>query len=365
MKIGILTFHWAHNYGAVLQAYALYTYLERQGHDVEIINYVPNWCQEAKSYTFPRTPGLLIDNIDRYWKSRVFRAFQKKHLRISKHRYHYGETISGYDVVIVGSDQVFNPDIIAQDGKLDDTYLLANVAPGTRKIAYAASFGNSSLRPQYASQFRKLLSDFDDIGIREESGCGIVETLGLSATTVPDPTILLGDFSSLLPSEHHSIYYVLGYLFQQKQSSLDMLCFIASSIGAQIMTRVNLRQRIRGLRGVHHLSPPKWIQSISDSQFVVTDSFHATVFAILAHRSFILLAIDAWGDDWSERGRSLLNRLGILERFLLNPSCETAKRVLDIPICWDEIESRIEKWRKEGAHFINQCLDFPFACNKL
>ena len=357
MKIGILTFHWAHNYGAVLQAYAIYTYLARQGHDVEIINYIPAWCQEAQTYPFPRTPGILISNIDRYWRSRVFRSFQKKHLRISDHRYHYGETISGYDAVIVGSDQVFNPDIIAPHGQLDDTYLLASVAKGTRKIAYAASFGNSTLHPQFVPRFRELLSEFSAISVREESGCAIIKEMGLSGIAVPDPTILLGDFAALASKKHTNTKYVWGYLFQHKQTSRDVLYMVATTIGAKVLSRVNLRQRLRGHKGLHHLSPSKWIQSISQSQYVVSDSYHATVFAILTQRAFISLVIDAWGNDWHERIRSLLYRLGIPERLLYEPSREKADRVINTSICWDEIESRILNWREDGTRFIKQSLE--------
>lgn len=352
MKIGILTFHWAHNYGAVLQAYALYTYLARQGHDVEIINYIPAWCGEAQAYPFPRTPGILISNIDRYWRSRVFRSFQRKYLRISDHRYHYGETISGYDAVIVGSDQVFNPDIIAPHGQLDDTYLLASVAKGTRKIAYAASFGNSTLHPQFVPRFRELLSEFSAISVREESGCAIIKEMGLSGIAVPDPAILLHDFSCLSVPWRTTDAYILNYQFAPSQSFTEIIHTFATATGCRVTTFTNLKQYLRGQNGFLCLSPPQWIQSIINSCCVTTDSFHATVFCILTHTSFVSLPMDAWGNDLSERAKYLLGMLGLSDRLLFNPTYDNIKNLFDNPIGWDTVESKLDEMRREGVKFI-------------
>lgn len=356
MKIGILTFHWAYNYGAVLQAYALLAHLTKQGFEAEIIDYHPDWSQDIQPYSRPRTPGILLDNMERFLRRRLYRQFRREHLPVSSRRYRRGDVISGYDIIIVGSDQVFNPDIIVYKGELDDTYLLANVAPGTRKMAYAASFGNSTLAPTYAARYRELLSDFECISIREESGANIVRNLGLSATTAPDPTLLLGDFSALATWPRHEDDYLLSILFQNNAAADQVIHSACRLSGYAERTFVNIKQMVRGKRGLHHLPPGEWMRCISQSQFVVTDSFHATVFSILTHRPFIALALDAWGGDWSERIKALLRRLGLEQRLLLQPNHDQVEALFRTPISWDAVETHIAHWRKEGADFLESCL---------
>ena len=355
MKTGILTFHWAHNYGAVLQAYALQTFLQRQGHQVEIIDYRPDWAQDNKKRPIPTSPGALLSNLNHAQRRSRFRRFCREHLNLSARSYRYGETICGYDAVIVGSDQVFNPDIIASGGRLDDTYLLANIAEGTHKIAYAASFGNSSLPASYAEVFRDRLKDFDAIGIREESGVQIVRDLGMDACSVPDPTILLGDFSALASARRTETQdYILSFIFQQTESTLAVRRAVSQSVGAEIRNFVNLNQRVRGVRGILNPTPQEWIRLIRDARYVVTDSFHSTVFCILNHRPFISLSLNGWGADWCERIKALLSGAGLSHRLLAQPTEENVKTLCEETVDWPSVDEKLSAWRKNGELFLNR-----------
>lgn len=357
MKIGILTFHWAHNYGAVLQAYALQTYLQHQGYDVEIIDYRPDWAGDLKPPSLSWRPGSLLSRLDYLHKKARFQSFCRKFLKISNRQYTYGDTISGYDVVITGSDQVFNPDIIASGGKLDDTYLLCSVEKGTKKVAYAASFGNSTLDSSYADEFRAALSDFSAISIREESGVEIVQQLGVQAVAVPDPTILLGDFQSLTnPDKEQKENYVLSFIFQNTSAACKTRSEIVRMTGMTFRSFINLNQRFRGRRGLLHPSPENWLRAIQSSGFVLTDSFHSTVFSILYYRPFISLCLDAWGGDWSERIKSLLINVGLQNRLLHYPSDEKISNLCSNSIDWCSVNESLAAWRKKGFNFIKAAL---------
>lgn len=354
MRVGIITFHWALNYGAVLQAYALQTCLQRLGHEVEIIDYRPSWAYDNQSRPFPRRISEAINIIDFHLRRYTFRKFVNKKLKVSKQRYYYGDSISGYDVVISGSDQVFNPDIIAHNGSIDDTYLLATVTPGTKKISYAASFGNSSLASEYRETYSRLLSQFDAIGIRENSGVEIVQSLGLNAELVPDPTLLLGDFSVLQSDTHpKGKHYIFSYIFQSCSQSKMVQQTISDLLKSPICSIQTLLFLIKGNKGLYNLSPSRWISAIEMSDYVITDSFHSTVFSLIAHRPFISLSLNAWGSDWNERIKSLLKAVNLKERLLEKPTKENIIKLFNTPIDWEDVEGKLYKLRNKGWTYLN------------
>lgn len=356
MKIGILTFHWAYNYGAVLQAYALQTYLEKQGHCVEIIDYRPVWAKENKGRRFPLHIVEAIDTLDFYLKKRLFKKFCKKHLKLSKKKYKSGDIIDGYDAVVTGSDQVFNPDIIAHEGRIDETYLLASVANGIKRIAYAASFGNSTLHQEYTQRFKELLSKFDSISIREQSGVEIVEKMQLKALAVPDPTILLGDFSTIyVGTKDHNLNYILSFAFQPTEKMDKIQKLITNIHQLPIYQILSLYKYFCGQRGFLNPSPADWIKLINEAKYVVTDSFHSTVFSILYHTSFFSFSLSAWGRDWSERIKFLLDKTGLRDRLIDGVTSQDAL-FEQSEINWETVEKSLADWRKDGITFLNEVL---------
>lgn len=357
MKIGILTFHWALNYGAVLQTYALQTVLERMGHQIEIIDYRPKWSKDNATPRFPRRLGEVVNIADHYMRRHNFNKFLRKYLKLTDYSYLQGEAINGFDCIITGSDQVFNPDIIDHVGNLDTTYLLASVPQGTKRMSYAASFGNSSLSSKYGKQFQQLLAPFCAIGIRENSGKTIVDSLNLKATPVPDPTILLGDFSSLsnqnsLPSDN----YILNSIFQETDTVHSIQNVIRSESAMPVLPILGLHAKLKRKKGYYNLSPENWIKAIRNAHFVITDSFHSTVFCILYHRPFVSLALDAWGNDWSERIKALLEKVDLKDRLLQSPSPKIVRETYHKPIAWEKVEKQLDSWRVDGLTFLTKHL---------
>lgn len=358
MKIGIMTFHWADNYGAVLQAYALQTYIASLGHDVEIIDYRPSWAADTNPVVRPKSLKDSLRYFDEKQRRRPFVRFRKKYLKLSYEKYRSLEDLNGrckgYDIIITGSDQVFNPDIIAPNGKLDEAYLL-NFGSGFEKVAYAASFGNSTLEKKYFERFRGLLGDFKYIGVREESGIEILRNLGLGSVAVPDPTFLIDDFSALkLPAKRSCrAKYVFEMIFSVTELSSKVGAIVKKmSCSAKTMPMINLRQRLHGTKGMLNPSPQNWIAAIRDAQFVVTDSFHCTVFCLLNHTPFISVSLAGWGSDWSERIRYLLQSVGINGNLVsdIRDGQDLGKNLRSID--WEGVDCQIRNLRDQGRSFI-------------
>lgn len=362
MKIGIITFHWAANYGAVLQTFALQHYLQNLGHDVEIIDYRPQWAKDVKKIPRPSTFGSVISFADQLYKRHIFAKFRKRYLNLSPSPLTVPSDLSSaveqYDLILTGSDQVFNPDIIALDGDPDPVYLLEFPKRHKKKSAYAASFGNSFLADRYHEYYQRALRDFDKIGIREKSGIQIINQLRIApAFWTPDPTLLLKKYDFIHERSISDRKYIFKLLFQSTPQALQSLETIMEECNIMTVKQLtDLKSWILGTRGGIHPSPEKWVQLIQNAEFVITDSFHCTVFSILTHRPFIALALTNWGTDWCERIKSLLYRLGLSERFLSTYDQNVLTKVIRTPINWESVDAKIEDWRSEGIQFIKTLL---------
>ena len=158
MKIGTITFHWANNYGAVLQAYALQQFLKNEGYDTEIIDYKP-----AKLY-FRELIRDAIFNRKNLTKRRKIRKFVKKHIYLSdKIAYQSNKVskINAYDTVICGSDQIWNA------VQANPVFFL-DFVKNKKRISYAASMGNTKIPEDQQNRFRQLINNFDTISVREQ-----------------------------------------------------------------------------------------------------------------------------------------------------------------------------------------------------
>ncbi|WP_418991994.1 polysaccharide pyruvyl transferase family protein [Alistipes sp.] len=362
MKIGIITFHWAANYGAVLQTFALQHYLHDLGHKVEVIDYRPQWAKDVKKIPCPSTLGSAISFVDELYKRHIFAKFIKRYINLSSSTSTTPTDLpyiaAQFDLILTGSDQVFNPDIIAQNGEPDKVYLLDFSKVHTKKAAYAASFGNSFLAARYHDYYQQLFQSFDKIGIREKSGLEIVKKMNISDVFwTPDPTFLLKNYDFLLDKNRSHKKYIFKLLFQETPQALKYLDrIIEIHRGLPIKQLSDFKSRILGKNGSIHPSPQKWVELIRNAELIITDSFHCTVFCIIFHRPFIALALTGWGTDWSERIKSLLNRLGLFERFLDSNDPSKLDALINKQIDWDLVDNNLNEWRNEGVQFLKELL---------
>lgn len=298
-KVGIITFHASHNYGSMLQAYALQQVILNMGYQCEIINfrtegqkhfYRPfwrdsRWRLKIKALLYPR---IAIDDIR---KHRLFEQFLADKLILSKREFKTGEELKtiglDYDVYISGSDQIWNT--ICFD--FDTAYYLGFVSKG-RKIAYSPSMGpvpfqtmDKSLYPQISN----WLSAYDYISVREQATAQIIkELIGVNPTVTVDPTLLLGteEWNRLVaPQPFVNGKYILVYTPWINQELCNEALTIANELDMQIIcTTHDLFRRYHHnprFRFCLDVGPLEFLNLVKNATMVVAASFHAVVFSII------------------------------------------------------------------------------------
>lgn len=307
IKIGILTFHWADNFGAVLQAYALQQTLISLGIDAKIINFAPrnlnadyrlfpNPIQMAQLRGMKNTALSYASRLRRFnqvrGRVRSFSDFRKNHLRLSGDTFDSIEKLkkvcSEFDICIVGSDQVWNPDFLSL---CCNAYLLPFDLGMTRKVSYAASVSNR-LTENWIELFKRHLKPFWQISVRERSTCNELSgILGRQIFHVADPTVLLteddyiklqNNISNIGPQR-----YLLVYNFGT--DPLPIAEYVANRLGLPIIAYSKPRkyQLSNFYREFSDMGPKEFLYLLKNAAYVVTNSFHGTVFSIMFEKPFI------------------------------------------------------------------------------
>lgn len=359
MKIGILTYHRAHNYGAMLQAYALRTYLYNQGHDVEFIDYWPD--SHNKQYTlfkpirgkslYFKLLNIISDSVTlirRTIRMNKFNNFRKKHLGINdsiKYTTNKEPIIERYDCVVVGSDQIWRTQ--EYEGKhvgIDPMYLCTNIPNTTRCISYAASMGIISLTSEDEHVIRTSLKNFNTILVRENSLKQLVESLGYSAHVVLDPTLLLTkqQWDQLIPSHRYSQKpYVLFYELMPSQEALAFAKKKAHSLNCELLIMDSIIHTLPRKNHISYASPIEFMHAIRDAEFVIATSFHGTAFSIIFEKQFITIGLKKNAD----RVKTLLQQVGITEQYQDQP-IETSK------INYKEVNTTLQTIREHSQQLL-------------
>lgn len=365
MKIAILTQPLHNNYGGILQNYALQKYLQSLGHSTTTINY------DILSIT---APLRLLICIKRFLLKYVFRVKgiskvdpQKESREIYFHNnaamvqfiHQYIHSTMGkwpltpkfaqnnpFDAYIVGSDQVWRADYTAH---LFNYFLDFVTDPNIKKIAYAASFGVNSLNPQQYNikKIAHLLHQFNAISVREKTGITICQdVLGCHAEHVLDPTLLLtaDDYIKQLQLKRKTPTLLIAYILDDTPQK--------RSIIQQLSQKLDIPVKYIG-RHETKISPSieSWLEGILNARFVITDSFHGSVFSILFEKEFITINNSARG---ATRMTSLFEMMGINPQRIL--SQETKQIPEFAPIEYTKIRERLAMERTKSKDFLSRAL---------
>lgn len=380
MKIGILTQPLENNYGGLLQAYALQKVLKGMGHEVLTIDRNINEVHiliRILSLIKRWIISFLFDNntISRTWCTTKEKKIISQHTkRFIKENINTTKKINrlsnntllkkyGFEAYVVGSDQVWRP---RYSPDITDYFMafLDNNHANIKIIAYAASFGVdkwefSSKETTQCSLFAKR---FTAISVREDSAIKLCkEYLGVNATHVLDPTMLLdkGDYVALVEKDNvfESMGNLMTYILDDSYEKDTIIKRVADELN---LTAFSVMANAKFEKvGKKHLNdcifPPitEWIRGFMDAEYVITDSFHGTILSIIFNKPFIVIGNEKRG---LTRFNSLLRTFD-LENRLLNSINELASELINAPIDYDRVNQIRKQEQKKAIEFIINALE--------
>lgn len=379
-RICILTQPLSNGYGGLLQAYALQTVLKRMGHKV--------WTEDRKKNSSRR------ERIVFFLKSLIIYAFAPILNRLSKIYYSTPRDIHkinknpeyfkfkylsttvpiysnnknklkkyAFDTYIVGSDQVWRPKYSYGEDSLYNYFLDFTINKKVTRIAYAASFGVSKweFSEEQTIKCASLIKQFDHISVREDNGVDFCKRyFNVDAELTLDPTLLLDkeEYIALVEAEN------------EHRFSEDLFCYFLDPtnekeyIAKQISERLNIHLFSIMPTGVFYKVGPKnfdkciyapvtsWLRAYMDAKFIVTDSFHGTVFSIIFNKPFIVIANE---DRGISRFTSILKLFGLEDRLIYSKS-ELTPELITRPIDFDKVNSIKKMKQRESLSFLTTAL---------
>lgn len=359
MKVGILTYHFSNNYGAVLQAYALMEQLRLMGHEPMIVDRTP-----IKTDFLHRLYQIFNSNSSLYWTK--FRQFQRDRLKPKTQPFYTDNEVAdaigsyNFDALIVGSDQIWRNTMCGHSYFLNFLPEDANI----RRISYAASFGTSEwdTNRQDTRHIRDLLHRFNDISVREFSGQKICnDVFGVESRLVLDPTMLhdAGFYENSLldgnpnKSSGRLVSYILGKAALPMVKSANML---AAKYGLGHHELYWLGKDLKALRLTnsvtqrHHITVDEWLREIRDAEYVVTNSFHCAVFSILFKKRFVVIEYESGGND---RLKTLTKQLGIDSKFV---DIDHMNEGLSAEVDYYNVMSKLLSLRENSINYLSNAL---------
>lgn len=367
MKIGILTLPSSFNYGGILQAYALQHTLDKLGYDSIIIRRERPKTPENSSSLSRKVKDLLKTvlgkpvykvpneaqrNIIEKECSEFIGTFMRKTGQVA---YNTDELANickenGIDTVIVGSDQVWRPHMTA-DIK---NYFVDFAGDEIKKIAYAASFGVDKWEydEEKTAICSELAKKFKLITVREDSGVNLCnQYLGVGATHVLDPTMLLEPEDYISLAERSMVGDSEGdlfcYILNENNNKAIFINQVAKHTGCTPFSVMPKRDPYfnnnvnKNINECIYPSPSSWIKAFMDAKYVITDSFHGTVFSIIFNKPFWVIGNKSRGNA---RFDSLLRTYKLEHRFIDN--IKDTNIDLTSEIDWNSVNA-IRKEKKE------------------
>ncbi len=365
------------NYGTSLQGYAMIKKIQQMGYDVEIINYIKQFTLIEKikwiinSYrcglgrkvkiakqTFPVD---YAENIAK--RTLAVDVYKEKKLLPLFHDYigykDLSEGSKNYDVVVVGSDQVWIP-----TGLPTKFYNLIFVDDSVRKVSYASSFGVQEIPKFQKKATGAYLDRFYKIGVREKRGKEIVETISHQmAQVVADPTLLLSreewekEISSSIINDGEP--YMFCYLISENEDARAKATELAKQKGIKIICIRHLEKyraidETYGDEAPYNVGPNEFVKYIRNAEYVVTDSFHCTVFSHIFHKKFLTFYRSASGKNArNSRIDSLISVLGSSQERLYAVG---GMKGIDSEVDWSAVDKNLSVLREASMDFLKEAL---------
>lgn len=356
-----MTFHAALNTGAVLQAYALQTYLERLGHRVEFINF------RKRKRIVPRQivgKGIVktmykwqdLYQSRKYGKKDLFGAVLKRGDNMYNSLEQLQENPPDYDVYIAGSDQIWN---VGSQTEIDRPYYLDFGSNNIKRIAFSASLGECNVPKYLKKDIALAVSKFDSVSIREDSGVEFIRSLvgaEKEIFKIADPTLLLNvdDYQliSKRNKKNQKPYMVSYILAQYSQDQLSIVEYLKKKLNLPIKNLRNPNTCIRLPRAENIVADPKaWLSYVNNSEFIICCSFHAVMFSLIFHKPFIVVTPYS-----NARIISLLKAIDMEDYVMISYDEKTIDEIVSRDIDWVKVDNMIRTERDKSNDFLLNAL---------
>lgn len=382
-KVGIATCHRNHNYGSMLQAYATYIVLKNEGYDCEFIEYIKKYSIVKKVKFIPRLLNMYLMRekwrlLEKKLKLRKYPEIQKNDC-IRQRAYdrfveeYYKDAISqpyvgyaalkegshNYDIVLAGSDQLWIP-----AGLPTNFYNLMFAGDGVRRVSYSTSFGVSKIPFYQVKRTKEYLRRINYISVREDSGKKLVKDLiGKDIEVVLDPTLLLDatDWEKAIPRKKViEEPYIFCYFLGNNPEHRKQAEIFSKAVGIKIIDMPHIDEFVEcdlkfNAEHIYDIDSEQFVNLIRHAEYVLTDSFHCTVFSILNHKRF--MTFDRYSDalmaSRNSRIATLCGNTGLMDRRFKNSIVSEMQADID----YVQVDARIDKMRKQSMQYLRDAIE--------
>lgn len=375
MKVGIISMQRVCNKGSFLQAYGLKKMIESLGHEVEFVDYkvgkpVFSSSADIRTYYILKIRNAIIDVFIKFKFLRV--VLPREFKNIIKERSEYKDFIATYlgvtekkcysslvDALVIGSDEVFNcTQINPEVGFSPEIFGVNNQS---RKLfSYAASFGNTTYQKLVAfdkdKEIKGYLLKFNSISVRDRNSSTIIEKLiGRRPEVNLDP-VLMYDY---MPTIHDNIIrkdYIIVYAYRSRITSeeADEIKAFAKRVNKKL---ISVSGQMNFCDEHVYLNPFETLNLYRHADYVITDTFHGTIFSIINRKKFVTLIRESKGSSYGnqEKLQDLLARLGLQHRSYSNGKDNLYNR-MSADVNYDIVFDIISKERKHAMSYLSKNL---------
>lgn len=365
-KIGIITFHRAHNYGAILQVYALQKKLS-QKYDTKIIDYRNKELEKSYDIISVNRKNIrtiiksLVSSIiyhNRILKRyKVFEKFIYEEMSLTR-KYNSEKELQDeppeLDVYITGSDQVWNYNI---SEKKINAYTLNFGRGNVKRISYAASIGTDELNEQYKEDYINNIKKLDAISVREQKAKEYLQNvINKEIEVTLDPTLLMTkqEWENCFDlSGKEKEKYILGYTLTDDIAYYETINYLSEMTGCKV---IHVGKRNKGinniLRNAHEDGPIEFLKLIKNAEYVVASSFHATVFSIIFNKNFWVVP----PKKTSSRITNLLEKVDLSNR-IIRTFEDLKKQKYDEKIDYKKVDNILEQERNKSINWLDNAIN--------
>ena len=385
-KVGIVSCYFQKNYGSMLQAYATQQVIEKLGYEAETVRIdgiakeirnakLKYYMKQLTDWTVVKgklgfVKRFFLKKTDKEFKKNVtvrdskFNEFKNTKYKLSpgyNSKKEIGSYCHNYSSVLVGSDQLWLP------SNIDADYYTLNFVPDdVNKIAYATSFGVSSLPERQWDFASKFLNRINYVSVREEGGQKIIkEVAHRNVSVVCDPTLLFTKDEWLRYFPDKRLYkdeYIFCYFLGNNPDQREFANKIRKMTGYKIISLLHMDEYIKSDISFpdyapYNVGPEEFVNLIRHAELILTDSFHGTVFSVLNGKKFFTFRRFKEGSVLSTNSRmhSLFNLLDLHERFIT--ADEDVQKALALEIDYKKVWNRIAKYRQKSYEYLIKALE--------